>query len=100
MRDASFRNKKASATNFFVTEAVKNEFIAVPLRFITHWVKQPFAVNGGFPQNDTCPVLKKAAFPFRARRVHFTVLKQVNSQLLSTSLVLKVFGYFSRSSHL
>jgi hypothetical protein len=46
-----------------VTEAVKNEFIAVPLRFITHWVKQPIAVNGGFPQNDTCPVLKKSGFP-------------------------------------
>ena len=52
-------NKKTSATNFFVTEAVKKRIIAVPLRFIAHRVRQPFAGNGGIPQNDTCRAHKK-----------------------------------------
>ena len=43
---------------------------------------------------------KKSAFPFRAHRVHFTVLRQANSQRLFTSLVSGFSGYFSRSSHL
>jgi len=99
MRNASFRNKKASVTNFFVTEAVKN-FIAVPLRFIAHQVrKNPAPLTVAF-RKTILACSKKSAFPFRAHRVHFTVLRQVNSQRLFTSLVSGFSGYFSRSSHL
>lgn len=95
-----FGNKKTSATNFFVTEAVKKRIYrgSTPVYNLSGR-KNPASFNGDF-RKTILAVLKKTAFPLRAHRVHFAVLK---ASELSASVHISgacAFGYFSRSSHL
>jgi hypothetical protein len=58
-------SNKKSLRHISVTEAVKKQIIAVPLRFIALSGQKtgPMPFNGGIPQSDTCCAHEKTNFP-------------------------------------